>query len=221
MITGTDTVLVGSKIEDIEVVNTVTLLGIELDRKLEGLERNWEKCISKIIRLSNFWRLQRLGIAGRVLVAKTYLLSQVTYMLGTLSISQEVGDRINEILVQYVKGTDRPIARDRWFLPAYLGGYGLIDVNILSSMIKASWIKRWLTETENNPDYLSEKALRGCRIADNIGIYADAVRNPCLYNVLNEWWKYKTKYYKVGENALKARLFENNGLGLEGGKIEE
>jgi hypothetical protein len=43
MITGSEEVQVGTVIKNIEVVDKVTLLGIQIDRRLAHIEENWEK----------------------------------------------------------------------------------------------------------------------------------------------------------------------------------
>jgi hypothetical protein len=213
MVTGCDMVQAGTVIDNIEVVEKVTLLGIEIDRKITRIDTNWEKCLGKITRLCNFWRLQRLGVAGRLLVSKSYLLAQVTYFLGCIPLTREYGDRINEVMAQFMKGTDKILARDRWFLPAQLGGYDLIDVHILSTGIKSTWIKRWLKEKDTNPDYIGTMALNGNNVMDLIGgktiEYAWA---PCLGSIMEEWKRFKVNYYRTGRNALEALVFKNNGF---------
>ena len=142
MITGTDLFPVGTKISDIEIVDKVKILGVSIDRKLENLNQNWEEKIVKMNRLYNFWNLQKMSIAGRIMVAKTYLMSQVVFLLDTLPIDMGTCDRINTILANFVKGNGRLIAKSRWCVPPELGGYGLIDINVLNTCIKASWINR-------------------------------------------------------------------------------
>jgi hypothetical protein len=213
MVTGCDMIQVGMVINNIEVVEKVTLLGIEIDRRLTRIESNWEKCIGKITRLCNFWRLHRLGVAGRLLVSKSYLLAQVTYFLGCIPLTREYGDRINEIMAQFMKGTDKILARERWFLPAQLGGYDLIDVHILATGIKSTWIKRWLKEKESNPDFIGTLALNGNTEMDLIGgKTTDYTWAPCLGSIMGEWRRFKISYYKTGRNALEALVFRNNGF---------
>jgi hypothetical protein len=48
----------------------------------------------------------------------------------------EEGDIMNDILVDFVSGTDRPIERHRQFSSTELGGYGLIDTKALNNYIK-------------------------------------------------------------------------------------
>ncbi len=57
--------------------------------------------------------------------------------------SEQHGDRINEIFLNFVKGSDRLLERRRQLLSASLGGYGLVDVNIMNVCVKSSWMDRW------------------------------------------------------------------------------
>ena len=79
MITGGDGEIIGEEIDGIIVVNEINVLGVIIDRKLLNLDRNWEKTILKMINQSNYWKLFRLSISGRVMIAKTYMITQATY----------------------------------------------------------------------------------------------------------------------------------------------
>ena len=57
------------------------------------------------------------------MVAKTYLISQLTYLMGAIPVDNETLDRANEIIIKYVNGKERKIAADRIFLTREQGGY--------------------------------------------------------------------------------------------------
>jgi hypothetical protein len=118
-------------------VNTgkTQLLGIEIDRKLEKLEKNWDRVILNMRQLCRYWENFSLSITGRVMVAKTYILSQCIYLMGSLPLTSFNGEIMNNILVDFVSGTDRPIERCRQFKMAEIGGYDLIDINELNLCI--------------------------------------------------------------------------------------
>jgi hypothetical protein len=128
------------------------------------------------------------------------------------------GEEINNLMAEYARGTNRILARERWFLPAELGGYGLVNVHTLSTGIKAAWVKRWIMESEINPDYTGEKVRSGQTVADRIGC-SERVHGRtiglCEGTVLKEWNKFKKCFYLRGENVLKALLFGNSGIASE------
>jgi len=216
MVVGSEDYPVGSKISEIEIVDKVKILGMTIDRRLERLSENWDGGVRKIEKLVNFWKLQRLSITGRILVAKSYMLSQVIFLLSTLHLDVNTGDRINTILANYVKGSDRIIAKSRWTIDRALGGYGLIDVHMLSTCMKANWINRWIV----NPDTIDINGMRAMidrtRPVDQWGVgNLDKKSDPTIFGIMTEWKNYKRLFYKVKGNIGQAVLFLNDGL-LEG-----
>jgi hypothetical protein len=142
MVVGSNEWLPGSQVHGIGVVEQVTILGITIDRRLTNLDDNWEKAILKMQRLVGYWKTFSLSITGKM-VAKTYILSQCIYLMGSLPMSEILGNRINEVLLDFVKGGDRLIERRRQLLCPRLGGYGLMNANVMNLCMKASWIERW------------------------------------------------------------------------------
>jgi hypothetical protein len=213
-----------NELEGIKIVKKIELLGIEIPWKLDNnLGRNWEKVENKIVNIANYWRQFNMSIGGRIMVAKTYLLSQVTYCLGVLPIKENTAQRLNELMIGFIKGRDRGIARDRWFMEPGEGGYGMIDVNIMNTCVKAAWVGKWLKQ-RNNKDYVNMKVLDGLEGIENI----ERVGNQQLVGrgnlitrlIIEKWIMYKRKFYEVGRNMLMAKLFGNLGLGNLNTKVE-
>ena len=219
MACGGDTWGIGTDISGITIVEKVNILGIEIDRKLETLENNWTKCISKVTRLCNYWRIFGLSITGRIMIVKTFLMAQFIYLLNCIPLPLETGNRINEMIVNFVRGNDRAIARARWFVQPELGGYGLIDINTMGISIKASWIPRWIREEDwqDYPSYLCTG--RNVRNIEQIKS-TDFNNHGAIKTVVDCWGKFLREFYKWNGNILGAQIFENgllcNGLVLGG-----
>ena len=49
MITGGDGERIGDIIEGIKIVDSIEVLGVKIDRKLQNLDENWEKTLRKMI----------------------------------------------------------------------------------------------------------------------------------------------------------------------------
>ena len=135
MITGGDGERIGDIIEGIKIVDSIEVLGVKIDRKLQKLDENWEKTLRNMANQSNYWKLFRLSISGRVMIAKTYLILQATYLLGAIPIGDEMVNSMNEIIIDFVNGNERKIARERWFRPRELGGYGICDMRVMDLCI--------------------------------------------------------------------------------------
>jgi hypothetical protein len=185
MIVGSDDWHEGDQICGITIVNKVKVLGIEIDRKLAHLENNWNEAINRMRRLSGYWCNFGMSITGRVMVAKTYLVSQVIYMMGILPLRREIGDSMNDILINFVSGRNRPIERNRQLLGVECGGYGMMDMNMMNMCVKSIWIRRIKDMERESLDYVGAIVLNmGGTCYDQIGGRVNAREGERL------WWTY-------------------------------
>ncbi len=226
MIAGSEQWGVGLYIQGIRVVSNVKVLGIKIDRKLEKLNDNWEDVITKMRRLAGYWGIFGLSIAGRVMVAKTYIVSQTLFTMGILPLSDELCNRLNEIVVSFVSGTGRPIERRRQFLRVEDGGYGMMDMRIMNVCFKSLWIRR-VKEMKVNGDYIGVVMMGSEGFQELEFDYErvgngrwDRVIGPVAEDILENWRNFKREFYRIGHNLLEANLFENIGLENENRGLE-
>ena len=207
MVTGGEGAQVGSKIGEITIVESISVLGIKIDRKLEKLDENWEKVIGKMENYSRYWKMFKLSISGRVMVARTYIISQATYLMGIIPLSTNKAEEMNRIIIDYVNGGERMLARDKMFIQKELGGYGVVDLYKMDMYIKANWIRRWM----NNKwikDY--SECLNGEYEEPDCVSLVDQYRlRDCLASktIMLRWADYKGEFYLVGKNVNGALLF--------------
>ncbi len=226
MIAGFEQWGVGLFIQGIHVVSSVKVLGIKIDRKLEKLNDNWEEVITKMMRLAGYWGIFGLSIAGRVMVAKTYIVSQILFTMGLLPLSDDLCNRMNEIVVSFISGTGRPIERRRQFLRVEDGGYGTMDMRIMNVCFKSLWIRR-IKEMKENGDYIGV-VMMGREGFQEMGfdyervgnISRDTIIGPVSEDIFENWRKFKQEFYRLGHNILEANLLENIGLDSENRAME-
>jgi hypothetical protein len=214
MVTGVDTYDEGERLQGIEIVGRVNILGITIDRKLNELDENWERGISKKRKLCGYWTTFRLSITGRIMVCKTYIISQIVYLLGSLPLGEDKANEINNVVISFITGTDRAIERRRQFLSAELGGYNMFDIRDLDTCVKATWIRRWKKEIEK-PDYSGLLSIGTADVnADLIGeICGDRTASKLLENIMVKWNNFKKGYYDIANNIMVSKIFGNSILG--------
>jgi exonuclease III len=199
----------------IRIVEKINILGVIIDRKLEevSMEENWRIVENKMINISRYWTQFGLSIAGRIMIAKTYLVSQAVYLMGVLEMSNDIGTRLNNIVINYVKGRGRAIAQARWYCETEKGGYGIIDLMRMNRYIKASWIIKWKKEARNK-DYVKERVMAGKY--ENIECIDSNFQEVRYSRVGKEigkkWEEYKREFYGIEKNIVRAVLFGNTGL---------
>jgi hypothetical protein len=68
----------------IKIVQSCKLLGVKIDYKAKNLDENWAEVSRKVWGLIHYWNQYRLSLTGRVMVAKTFLMSQATFLMGVI-----------------------------------------------------------------------------------------------------------------------------------------
>ena len=77
--------------------NEFTVLGFKIDNKLTRLRENIVKIKQKMIAQADFWKKFKMTIFGRLNMAKTFLIRQISYIAPVLSLSKkDYSDRLKE-----------------------------------------------------------------------------------------------------------------------------
>ena len=65
--------------------SSIKILGVQLWNNLnETLSRNYTKKVATIKNIANIWTQRELTMYGKVLISKTFILSQFNYLLSSL-----------------------------------------------------------------------------------------------------------------------------------------
>jgi hypothetical protein len=156
------------------------------------------------------------------MVSKTYIISQAIYFMGVLPMGNEVGSRMNDILIDFVSGGMRPIERRRQLLSADLGGYGVLDMNVMNICMKSMWISRIIRKREY-ADYTGELILRDRdgsyeRIGNN---YMRGDNGVIIGEILSSWNVFYGLFVRIGRNIMEAEVFNNGSLTDNGRYLEQ
>ena len=65
-------------------------------------EKNWEKKINKIKELIAIWSKRNLSISGKVVIIKTFLISQFVYLMQSLVLPDHVLNAINTLIFRFL-----------------------------------------------------------------------------------------------------------------------
>ena len=134
--------------------DTFTILGFEIDNKLEKLNNNYQKIKDKLKSIITKWRPYHLSLRGRLTIAKTKLLSQVTYISTVLTpditIINEMQTMINNFIMGIKDGSKNWINKELIYTHTSKGGFGMIRLEDFMQAIKVSWIKRYCIDQIND-----------------------------------------------------------------------
>ena len=127
--------------------NTFTILGFAIDNKLEKLNVNFEKVKEKIKGLIRKWKPYHLSLRGRLTIAKTKLISQITFISTILTPHTDTINEIQSLINNFVMGIEKNnkhwINKDLMYTQTSKGGFGMIKIETFIKAIKISWIKRY------------------------------------------------------------------------------
>jgi hypothetical protein len=139
-----------SKNISLETVKKVKINGIIFQNNPESIvETNVEAIMGKIERHLKSWSRRSLSTLGKILICKTFGISQVIYLMQSIRIQECHIKRINALLFKFIwnrhfqaaKAPER-IKREIMFTPIKKGGYGMLDIAELDKSLKLKMFGR-------------------------------------------------------------------------------
>ena len=145
---------------NLETCNEIKINGI-LFQQDEGTttQANVDLVLRKIHNILQRWSARHLSTLGKILIVKTFAISQLIYIMQSLVLTDAHFKEINKLLFKFIwnrhfqasKAPER-IKRDIVYTPVKYGGLGMLDVSMLDKSLKLRALAR--LSTSNHP-YLS------------------------------------------------------------------
>ena len=157
----------------IETREQVKVNGIFLlQDQTRALEMNVDKVVNATMKHLSMWSTRNLSLLGKILIVKTFAISQMIYLMQTCVLNDRVFTRLNNLLFKFLwnknfnaaKAPDR-VKRSIVMTPIALGGFGMLDIRELDRSIKLRGYGRFLTT--NHPFLL------GIRLQSSINNFFD------------------------------------------------
>jgi len=195
------------------IVDSLKTLGITIDKNLEFLETIHEKTADKIDRTITFWSRFNLSLIGRINIAKTFLLSNLSYIAQIITPTDGQFNRMELSIAKFIRGT-LIISKDRIFKSDVNGGIGFPDLRSFVIALQCSWIKKSYTVVSDNWRQDLYRLARG-----NVLTLSTAdinVRtNPIIYGIAASWEKFLKKFYTEEMNYKKMYILNSPVLPVD------
>jgi hypothetical protein len=170
------------------------ILGFEIDNKAEQLEKNFDKCISKMRQIVGNWSQFRLTLLGRIAIAKSLLLSQVTFHGMVLDPTTVQLNEINQIIEGFVT-YKTVISKERIYLLVNRGGLGMVNIESFLAAQKCAWLRHCFIKINDvwrwDLLHTSNYSLSTVRLES---FYKNT--NPMLWNIAKAVCKFQLAYWK-------------------------
>jgi hypothetical protein len=173
-----------------KIVNITSVLGCDISKNAADLPNNFDKIIGKIAKIKRFWERFNLSLPGRLAVAKSLMLSQISYLACVIDPNADQISVIKKSIYDFVQGR-LIVARDKITLNPSHGGLGMIDIDTFIIAQQCSWLKR----LHNGSDDTYKEILRiaGC---DDLEIFDPAACNKNTWPLLGGIWDSICKFYE-------------------------
>jgi hypothetical protein len=189
------------------VADSLVILGFKITKNWHDLKNNLDKAEQNIDKQIRFWDRYRLSLPGRINVAKTLLLPQISYHASIIPLSVEKIENLQDKINNFVTGKMR-LAKNLVTAPLELGGLGFINLKNFIMSLQCSWIKRAATSTIDNWRLQLHLNTGGNPLSGSPDCFL-VDQNPILHGILNSFFKLKECFYLRNDNFLEAFLLGN------------
>ena len=211
----------------------IKVLGIYFSgiKEASRIDLNWKPKIEKMMQIVNRWNKREISLYGRIILCKTFLLSQINYVMQSLSLPEQVLNEIDSIFFRFIwhkrgskKRVFEKIKRKVLCLEVKQGGLKMISVKDQQNIYNIKWISKIVKQSDSQTAYLANlffKNLGGVRYITKSAllkpgnILERAVGNLFWRNAACSWSVF---HYHLRENFLSKQhillqpLFINSNI---------
>ena len=135
----------------------IKILGVFFsnNEKTSEISENWEEKIVVMLEKIKRWEKRDLSIYGKICIIKTFLISQVVYLMQSLLMPNSVVDRINQIIFRFLwkkKFNNRKafekVKRKVMCTDYTEGGLKMINIDQMKKSFLLNWIGKLSTDSK-------------------------------------------------------------------------
>ena len=182
---------------------------------MKKISLNFDDKIRKMETLINIWSQRKLSLKGKVTILKSFIISQVSYLLSVLFVPYSILQKIDKLIFNFLWNGKTPKVRRDTIIGNINeeGGMKMPDIFSIHKTSKISWIKR--LSSEGNSKWkmlmLHMLSLNKCILSHKI---PDVLINKCksrFHKQLLECWSVLKNIKPIGDNEiLNEYIFYNN-----------
>lgn len=215
-----------------EFVKNIKVLGVHFGNETAATENeaNWTNKIEKIKKILASWEKRNISILGKITLVKTYGISQLIYLMQSISIPFSVLNAINRLFFQFIwrkkfsnKRAFEKVKRKTMYNEYKNGGLQMIDLEALQKSFLINWAKQLLCSEEEQWKGPVKQILKNvgglqvleCKTDSNQFRGNDSIISVFWKRVLKEWLDFKEKGHK-NIVVLSDPIFNNSNIRIKG-----
>ena len=194
-------------------------------QEASSIEQNWENKMDQMIKLVRIWQRRNLSLYGKIIIAKTFLLSLWTHLIQSITLPSAVLKEIDSVIFRFLwqkkytnKRAYEKVKRSVLCLPIQNGGLGMISMTDQQSVFHFKWIRKlW----ERNKEYkiantffskfINLKYFVKCR-PQTKSINTINIPSNFWCTVANSWQELHSCHLESCSSNLLARIFNGSRL---------
>ena len=141
------------KVNDITFTDKpIKVLGIYFSTDKKECEKlNWESKLEKAKNLMKSWEKRHLSIIGKILIVKSLIIPQFTYVASSTPLSKNYIDLLEKEIFKFIwNGKPDKVKRNTLIADYGLGGLNMIDIKSYFFALKIKWVSRLINATTEN-----------------------------------------------------------------------
>ena len=180
--------------------DTMKILGIHFNSHQEAsvIEKNWTSKLESIERYIKTLQKQNCSLYGKVVLCKTFLLSQISYLIQSLSLPDQVINKLDSLLFQFIwqkKHSDKKVSerikRTVMCRTIEEGGLNMIRVRDQQKAFLLKWFHKTVSAEKNNSLYQSKNIydIFFSKLGGTKYILTSTSINENCTNLMSKFWK--------------------------------
>ena len=226
--------MVGEEHFGIQFVDTIKILGVHFSQYCSASENpaNWESKIEKLEKIFGLWAKRDLSIKGKIIIVKTFGLSQFIYLMQSIGLPDKIITKINRIFFSFIwkrkyssKKAFEKVKRKVMYNNFESGGLNMINIELMQKSFLADWARKLLIPSEESWKLAPLKSLQcvgGIKIFDSIInkneiIGIEKISNTFWKKVVCVWCD-NNNYEEIRKRTLNMSdpIFNNNKIKYKG-----
>ena len=168
---------------------------------MTDLEENWVSRIIKVKNLLKEWSKRKVSIIGKILIVKTFGLSQFIFVMKSLILPGHILEQINSIFYKFIWSNDNTeFGRDRvkrgvMCSDRETGGLNMIDMKAFQKSIMLQWVEDLISDEMQNwkalplffYKHLGGKRIFRCNVSTLLFRGLETIKSTFWKKILENW----------------------------------
>ena len=194
-----------------ETDNEFCMLGLNIDAKLEKLNKNWDNVFKKVQKIKNFWALFHLSLPGRINIIKTYFFSQLSYVGTLLDPPPLFLEHFDNCVINFLNAGLK-ISKNRIFEEIEKGGLGLFRAEDFIKSLKINLFKRGTKSSDTWGIELRSFLAHKNEVHSSDVSKINKKHNPIILNLCENFNSFCENFWRFEGNLLKSNILYNRNF---------